>query len=96
MLKLRVDRKTIAERLGRTYKAVCAHIVAMDEKNRVYTLRTRMPQATDVAPPSDILRARDAYVMAPKRNLSGALLGDPPIGYSALDHKIAMGKAINL
>jgi hypothetical protein len=35
--------------------------------------------------PPHVLREREQRVLAPARDLTGALMGDPPAGFSALD-----------
>lgn len=37
---------------------------------------------------NDLLKARDARISAPHRDLSGMLFGDPRVGQSALDRKM--------
>jgi hypothetical protein len=37
--------------------------------------------------PTFVELRRDAYLSAPPRSLVGALMGDPPVGFSALDKR---------
>jgi hypothetical protein len=43
----------------------------------------------DPTPTPEQLARRDVRSAAPARDLTGALMGDPPLGYSALDRRSA-------
>lgn len=98
MTKMGYAPDEIAKRLGRTKKAITARLEKIrngERRGAIQIASTRSYRAGDKThePPRDILIARDEYVTAPRRDLTGILQGDPPIGFSALDRKIAMGKA---
>jgi hypothetical protein len=59
---------------------------AYRNKERGSNKRVKPPIMTHRAPPPELLAEREMRLMAPQ-TLTGALCGDPPPGFSALDRK---------
>ncbi len=76
----------IAEALGRGVKGVKSRVAKFGHKAHGQPFngwaRGEYPHKP---PPTEVLQARDVRRTAPYRDLTAALMGDPPKGYSALD-----------
>jgi len=104
LLETNLTDSEIADRLGRTLKAVRMKLDYirrtpiqrdMDRKRcRTYYRRLRPIKAhihdnaqviESSRPDEETLAERDRRYATPFRDLTGLLLGDPPVGYSAMD-----------
>jgi hypothetical protein len=75
-------RTSISAALGRSVSSIQAKIETM--------LRQTVGTAGDVTRvnvPESALVERARYLAAPPRDLTGFMLGDPPVGFSALERK---------
>lgn len=102
------DYYDMAERLGRTPHATLQRLydlrdpvrmearrLAKIESQRAYEQRSREALARKLPPPLDeglIARRAEAASLRP-RDLTGLLMGDPPVGRSALDVRRHAGAA---
>lgn len=76
----------IAEALGRGVKGVKSRVAKFGHKAHGQPFSGRAHgEYYHKPPPTEVLQARDAKRTASYRNLTAALMGDPPKGYSALD-----------
>ena len=77
----------IAEALGRGVKGVKSRVAKFGHKahGKPFSGRARGAYYQHKPPPAEALQLRAARRAAPYRDLTAALMGDPPKGYSALD-----------
>lgn len=90
-----MTRKAIGKVLGRTKNAVTGglRLLAMtpEERRNLHAYRSQLRQKVDpndppiYRPTPEMLHDRDVRSMLPHRDLTGAFLGDPPVGLSALE-----------
>ncbi|MDE2021198.1 MAG: hypothetical protein KGJ13_12755 [Patescibacteria group bacterium] len=78
--------------------------LTMGESDRAKHLRARRegvamrkqdgipPKFETREPPADVWHERSERVLAPHRDLSGMLMGDPPVGFSALERRVCSPK----
>lgn len=82
LLRQRVKPKDIAAIMGKTARAVYNKTQYMREP----TLSIKVESALRHEPSPDLLEDRDRRMTA-RRSLTAYVLGDPPIGWSALDKR---------
>lgn len=61
--------------------------LSLRKRPRAKTIFVHRVNYTESRPGEDILAERDRRASAPARNLTGAICGDPPVGFSALDRR---------
>lgn len=79
------DWSEIARHFGRSEAAVKSKFKYEQHENKIQ--RAAEPMREPV--PDSVLAERTRRLTAAARDLAGALLGDPPRGYSALDRRTA-------
>lgn len=61
--------------------------LSLRKRRRAKPIFIHRVDCTESRPGEDILAERDRRISAPARNLVGAICGDPPVGFSALDRR---------
>lgn len=81
-----VSRATCYSRLnGKRYTP--EHRTKVNEQYRANFPSRDEAETVDPRPSSDMLADRDARCALPSRGLTGFLMGDPPVGLSALEER---------
>lgn len=80
-----LSHEQIGQKVGRTARAVRHKLNFLHEDGRKFNIHYEQK----ITVPDFVEELRDQRICAPARDLTGLLMNDPPVGFSALDRRVA-------